>query len=307
MKFRPPLATHFKLEVREMKTITILFFCLILFSCGSGDDSTNAPTPPTSSAPVTDSVGDTIGTASRISLNSAGTGSFSSRIDNSSDIDFFFIEIITSGNYIIEANVDQFNLIDSSGSSFASGNSNSNNRISFNLTPDTYFIRVRNNSSADYIITISRMATDDNSGLEGGNPGSQGVASWVLVWEYRNSEIVEGPDIDLYVRHPNGSLVHGANRSGNNELSLDFDDRGGFGSGNGGGPERIVLSDNPTTGVYVAGVRWYEGIAGSVRYRLTTYLGDREIATRSGTLNATPDTQRDDAEFIGVQEILIEN
>ena len=260
-----------------------------------------------------DNVGNTIGTARSISLSSSGTGSYTSAIDSSSDVDFYSISVNTSGNYTIStsSSMDTVGtLYNSSGSELASnddGGDGSNFSITRELPTGTYYIKVDGYSSTtgSYTINISREASsgggNDNGGDNGDDPGGRGDISWTITWSYTGSEVNEGPDIDLWVLSPDGYRISGVNSSEGN-LTLDIDDRGGFGSGDGGGPERIYFMDTVTLGTYEYGVRWFEGNSGTVNYELNLYQGSTLIGSDSGQIFAPSSSP---GNFIKVTEVVL--
>ena len=68
---------------------------------------------------------------------------------------------------------------------------------------------------------------------------------------------------------------------------VDIDDRGAYGEGRGGGPERVFWPmGKAPKGTYHYGVRWFKGI-GSVEYVLRVYRGDGKVPVevKTGTLS----------------------
>ena len=82
---------------------------------------------------------------------------------------------------------------------------------------------------------------------EGADPGAilddgtVGDPAFTLTWSHDQSD--EGPDIDMWVRDPNGSVLS-TSRDGYSlgptpeGGAIDRDDLGAYGAGSGGGPER---------------------------------------------------------------------
>ncbi|MCG8028290.1 MAG: PPC domain-containing protein [Candidatus Thiodiazotropha taylori] len=278
--------------------ILLLVLIIALTGCGSSDTSSSggggggtSPPPPSNS----DTDGNTSINSSRtISLNSSGSGSYSASLRNSSDRDYYRINISVAGEYVISSSgsTDTVGrLLDSNGNTIAvndDGGSGNNFRITRNITSTgTYYIRISAGSSSggSYTITISRSGSGGGDGDAGQDVGGRGDISWTLTWSYTGSETTEGPDIDLWVLHPNGTRISGVNRSGSN-MRLDVDDLGGFGSGNGGGPERIYFTGSITLGSYDYGLRWYRGRSGSISYRLRLYDGQRIVGEDTGRISA---------------------
>jgi hypothetical protein len=260
----------------------------------------------------TDSVdiGDTISSAYEISLASNGSGSYSSTLSDSNDYDYYEIDISQSGTYSFSTSgsTDTYGtLYNASGNSITSnddGGSGTNFFIEESLDTGTYYISVSTGASSggDYTIDISNSSGSSsaiNDGDAGSDVGGRGDVSWTLTWSWENSEKSEGPDIDLWVKDPNGDRISGANPS-HDILELDYDDRGGFGDGDGGGAERVYFKNSIVTGTYEYGVRWYEGDYGSVSYILKLYNDSTLVGTDTGTLTApssTPD------EYIKVKSV----
>lgn len=118
--------------------------------------------------------------------------------------------------------------------------------------------------------------------------------SFTLTWQYdldrQGEDGSGGPDIDIWVLDPLGQRI---NTSTEPPISVgptpqggraDRDDRGGYGTGNGGGPERIFWPEGRSPGgVYRYGVRWFRG-KGSARYVMKVYLGEELVDTKTGLL-----------------------
>jgi hypothetical protein len=294
-----------------MKYITTIFLAIItlnIASCGktktptdNSDDFWNSfdGVPISDGGNSSDSVGDTRSAARSISLSSSGTGSYSSSIDDSSDNDYYSFRVSTAGTYMISTSgsTDTMGaLYNSGGSRIGSnddGGSGNNFNISQNLSTGTYYINVTGHSSdtGGYTINISRTGgSNDNEGSGGTDPGARGEISWTLTWSYSGSEITEGPDIDLWVKTPSGETISGVNKSGSG-FALDIDDRGGFGSGNGGGPERIYsTSSSVTLGTYEYGVRWFGGNSGYVNYSIRLYYDGTLAGSDSGQMSSPSST-----------------
>jgi len=293
---------------KHLKTRALLFFALLLFvtvafsACGSGGDSSGGGRHVGGGHVGSGDVGGSTSTARTISLSSSGTGSYSSDIGTSSDYDFYRIVVSTGGTYTCSTSgsTDTVgNLMDSGGGLIASNDdagSGSNFSITGTLSANsTNYISVNGfrGDTGSYTINISRNSTTTpttgNIGTPGTDVGARGNVSWTLTWSYAGSEVSGGPDIDLWVKSPSGYTVSGVNRT-QGELALDVDDRGGFGSGNGGGPERIYFPGTITAGIYEYGVRWYAGTAGTASYTLRLYNGTTIVGTNSGQLSAPSTT-----------------
>ena len=196
------------------------------------------------------------------------------------------------------------------------GGDETNFLISFTLNAgQTYYIAVKGfstSTSGDYTLHIQEQeqaptspeTNGENDGSEGEEPPIEGDVSIVLVWSYTDSETSEGPDIDLWVESPEGAIVSAENPTAVSGLELDFDDQGGYGSGEGGGPERILFNELETiTGQYDYGVRWYLGSSGSIEYTIKQYKGTTLINTETGNLNAP--NSFPGGEFIQVGSVII--
>ena len=128
-------------------------------------------------------------------------------------------------------------------------------------------------------------------GRPGDDPGGRGELAFTLTWSWTGSSRREGPDIDMWVRDPRGQTLS----TSRNGFSLgptpqggriDFDDLGGWGDGNGGGPERTFWPKGKTpTGKYTYGVRYYQG-NGTASYTLRVYRGKKLDRMKRGTLRA---------------------
>lgn len=160
--------------------------------------------------------------------------------------------------------------------------------------------------------TTSVMVTATNSGggrgtlaipvtvLVGTNIGEDpgaggGDIAFTLVWTHSGSSRAEGPDIDIWVQEPSGlsSNLLSASRDGaslgptTTGGQIDHDDIGGWGAGDGGGPERAFWPSGqlPPAGVYTYGVRYFQG-NGTANYVLRVYVDGVVVQTRTGTLTA---------------------
>ena len=96
--------------------------------------------------------------------------------------------------------------------------------------------------------------------------------------------------------------MSGVNRSQGN-LALDVDDRGAFGPGDGGGPERIYFTNDMTLGTYDYGVRWFEGASGTVQYTIRLYYGTTLVGEDSGALDAPSSTP---GAYIKVKNVVLD-
>ena len=130
----------------------------------------------------------------------------------------------------------------------------------------------------------------------GKDPGARGDVSFTLTWTYsvdrQGIKGHGGPDIDIWVKDPIGQVINtsqeGQFKQGPTPEGgrADFDDRGAYGDGNGGGPERIFWpTDKAPKGQYTYGVRWFQGI-GSVKYTVKVYRGQGKVPemVKTGTL-----------------------
>ncbi|HNY51129.1 MAG TPA: hypothetical protein PLV50_08645, partial [Smithella sp.] len=126
---------------------------------------------------------------------------------------------------------------------------------------------------------------DGNAGID---PGGTGDISMTLTWSWSGSSETEGPDIDMWVTDPNGHRL----TTSRDDYSLgpcpcggqiDFDDLGGWGPGDGGGPERAFWpTGSAPSGTYTYGVRYYQG-DGTANYTLKVYKGTALQTTKTGT------------------------
>lgn len=126
--------------------------------------------------------------------------------------------------------------------------------------------------------------------------GARGDVSFTLAWRHdtdrQGPNRKGGPDIDIWVLDPLGQRINTSNappiRTGPTPQGgrADRDDRGGYGAGDGGGPERIFWPENRSpSGTYTYGLRWYQG-EGTVRYVLKVYLGEELVDTKTGRLTS---------------------
>ena len=133
--------------------------------------------------------------------------------------------------------------------------------------------------------------TESTEGTEGADPGGTGDISFSIVWNWSGSDSAEGPDIDIWVRDPNGHTLS-TSRDGYglgpcpDGGKIDYDDQGGTGPGDGGGPERVFWpTGNAPSGTYSYGVRYYEG-SGTANYTLRRYKNGSLDSTHTGTLGS---------------------
>lgn len=125
------------------------------------------------------------------------------------------------------------------------------------------------------------------------DPGARGDASFTLTWTYtmnrQGTDGRGGPDIDIWVVDPLGQKIStsrdgmgmGPTQEGG---QADFDDLGGYGQGDGGGPERIFWPDGKAPkGAYRFGVCWFQG-QGTARYTLRVYRGRKMVEEKKGLL-----------------------
>ncbi len=123
----------------------------------------------------------------------------------------------------------------------------------------------------------------------GEDPGGKGDISFTLTWSWSDPGS-EGPDIDMWVLDPNGYLLSTSRNDyglgpSPDDGQIDVDDRGAFGDGDGGGPERTFWpSGQAPAGLYRYGVRYYQG-DGAVSYILNVYKGAVKVDSKSGYLN----------------------
>jgi hypothetical protein len=119
---------------------------------------------------------------------------------------------------------------------------------------------------------------------KGADPGAKGDVSFTLTWRYdtdrQGIKNKGGPDVDIWVADPLGQVINtsqeGVFKQGPTPEGgrADFDDRGAYGPGNGGGPERIFWpTGKAPKGKYHYGVRWFEGI-GTATYTVKVYRGE---------------------------------
>ena len=111
-------------------------------------------------------------------------------------------------------------------------------------TGQIYYIAVSafsTSTSGDYTLHIEEQQTSTDPGNSGENGESEGTEpiegyiSIVVVWSFEDSEAILGPDIDLWIESQEGEIVSAENTSAISGITLDFDDQGGFGRGEGGG------------------------------------------------------------------------
>lgn len=135
---------------------------------------------------------------------------------------------------------------------------------------------------------------ETSDGAAGENPGPVGDPSFTLVWSWEDSADEQGPDIDLWVRDPLGSMLS-SSRSGYalgptpEGGRIDVDDQGQTDSypGDGGGPERAYWPDGAApAGTYTYGVRYFAG-SGTAHYTLNVYRNGSLVRSVSGTLTST--------------------
>jgi hypothetical protein len=136
--------------------------------------------------------------------------------------------------------------------------------------------------------------TSSSSGVPGTDPGPNGDPTFTLVWGWSDSAMSEGPDIDIWVEDPLGQLL-ATSRDGfglgptPQGGEIDYDDLGGWGSGDGGGPERCFWPNSQApNGTFTFGVRYFQG-DGTADYTLRIYKNSSLLSTYVGTVN-TPGT-----------------
>lgn len=135
--------------------------------------------------------------------------------------------------------------------------------------------------------------------LSGVDPGGRGEVAFTLVWKHANSQRPNGPDIDMWVKAPNGVQLHSSGVGlglgpAHDGSMIDIDDQGGEMrsgrvnrySGRGGGPERAFWPIGAAPrGDYAFGVRYYAG-TGTASYTFRVYTKETVVATYTGTLTA---------------------
>ncbi len=155
------------------------------------------------------------------------------------------------------------------------------------------YARAEDGSMQRYIVSmyIGDNSGSGTSGNAGTDPGGTGDISMTLTWSWSNSSSSEGPDIDMWVTDPNEHRL----TTSRDDYSLgpcpcggqiDFDDLGGWGPGDGGGPERAFWpTGSAPSGTYTYGVKYYQG-DGTANYTLKVYKGTTLYATKTGILSA---------------------
>jgi len=135
----------------------------------------------------------------------------------------------------------------------------------------------------------------------GEDPGARGDISFTLVWGYsigrQGRDMRGGPDVDIWVMDPRGQVLS-TSREGfalgptPDGGRIDHDDLGGWGTGNGGGPERVYWpKGRAPAGKYTYGIVWYEGI-GSANYTVKVYIGNTPHITKTGRVVAAQRRRR---------------
>lgn len=153
-------------------------------------------------------------------------------------------------------------------------------------------IHVSHMDFTDY--SLRYAAKDIGTSCSNVDPGGLGDLSFTLTWTWSGSSRTEGPDIDLWVTDPHGDQLT-TSRDGYglgpcpDGGQIDYDDLGGWGDGDGGGPERAFWpTESAPSGTYSYGVRYYQG-DGTATYTLKVYKGTTVFATKTGTLTTTGD------------------
>ena len=127
----------------------------------------------------------------------------------------------------------------------------------------------------------------------------RGSLEFQLSWTFDSDDA--GPDLDLHVKDPSGTLWNYTNALNNQNPNLDVDDRG---SGN-GGPERMFW-DNPPDGVYEYFIDWYSTGASALtfaEYTLRVYAGEELVDEKTGRLAVGADSDTFTFQYpIAVQE-----
>ena len=138
---------------------------------------------------------------------------------------------------------------------------------------------------------VTVVVVDNNDRDEPGtDPVPRGDLSFSLVWSWMNSASVEGPDIDIWVTDPNNETLSASRDAfslgpSNSGGLIDFDDQGGTGPGDGGGPERVFWPiGGSLTGEYTFGVRYYSG-NGTASYSISIYEGDTKVKEETGVVS----------------------
>ncbi len=113
-----------------------------------------------------------------------------------------------------------------------------------------------------------------------------GDISFQLTWTYGGGG--EGPDLDLHVTNPNGYHIYYGNKTSPDGGSLDADDLGACGDGDGGGPENIFWQNGRApSGRYNYAVNWY-GACGSytsASFTLRVRVNGNLVDTKTGTIS----------------------
>lgn len=152
------------------------------------------------------------------------------------------------------------------------------------LNDDVWEVTVKN-------IVLTVTLTSGGGGGGGGDDdsgdGAKGEISFTLTWTHSGSSRSEGPDLDLWVSDPNTYMLS-SSREGYglgptpNGGRIDFDDLGGWGDGDGGGPERAYWPEGQADeGLYLFGYRYFQG-DGTANYTLTVYTGSTVYKTYTG-------------------------
>ena len=156
-------------------------------------DGTSSTSPPSSDDP-----GNTRATATSLPLNSPLTG----RIDPAGDIDYFRVQVTTSGPLTVETTgtTDTVGRLESSsGSTLATnddGGTGTNFRIVHDVTPGTYYIRVTGYGSRTGSYTLNARLTSTTSTGDPG--GTRATAVSLRLNSTRTETISPAGDIDYF-------------------------------------------------------------------------------------------------------------
>ncbi len=112
-----------------------------------------------------------------------------------------------------------------------------------------------------------------------------GDVSFQLRWTYGGGG--EGPDLDLHVTNPNGHHIFYGAPSSPDGGSLDADDQGACGPGDGQGPENIFWSSGSAPmGIYTYSVAWYAACGySSASYTIEVRDGGDIVDTKQGSIS----------------------
>ena len=148
-------------------------------------------------------------------------------------------------------------------------------------------------ASQDVTVVVPDIHDGEQPGTD---PLPRGDLSFSLVWSWTDSFSTEGPDIDIWVTDPTGGTLttsrteHSMGPSPLGGL-IDFDDQGGTGPGDGGGPERVFWPTGASLdGTYAFGVRYYDG-NGTASYTISIYEGDTKVKEETGVVSTASENR----------------